>query len=491
MARAESILIAGAGIAGLGAAIALSAAGFPVTLIERDPPPPDGSADNAFAQWKRQGVPQIRHSHVFLARLSNLLRDQYPELLAALLAEGCRELTFEDGLPSPLVPAYRPAPEDRDFSILSSRRITLELVMRRHALGLGNVTLLSGHRVTGLVFATGKPLRMIGVTTASGGETATLHAEVIIDATGQTSRFPGWLRQAGARLHEETAPAGIIYFTRHYRLKPGAGEPPRGGAPGAGDLDYIKYGVFRADNGWFSITLAAPEIETALQRRLRAPQTFGRLCALLPGVQPWTDPQRSEPVSPVFCMGGLQSVWRHYVNGGMPAALGFFAMGDAVIRSNPLYGRGCSAGFLQAHLLAQTLAAQHDPLLRARQFDALQSRELRSFHDLMVREDANAIRRAADARDPSHRPTLMDRLARSFAADAIRPAARGDIDVLRALLRGIHMLENPRIALRNPAVLLPVFQAWLRGRARNAHLLPPALGPGREEMLALLGINGA
>lgn len=492
MRRAENILIAGAGITGLGAAIALAAGGHNVTLIERDPPPPGDTPDAAFAGWRRRGVPQLRHSHVFLARLSNLLRDNYPDLRTALLNEGCRELTFADSLPAPLVDNYCPLPEDDDFTILSSRRVTLELVMRRHALAQPNVTLLSGHRVIGLEFAAqGKPLRVTGVTAEHAATVSALHADIIIDASGQASRFAKWLRQAGARLREESAPAGIIYFTRYYRLRAGVSEPPRSQAPTVGDLDYLKYGVFRADNGWFSITLSVPETESGLRREIAAPEIFDQICAQLPGVRPWTDNRRAEPASAVYAMGGLQSVWRHYVNGAIPAALGFFAVGDSVIRSNPLYGRGCSAGFLQAHMLAQIIAQDDDPMQRARKFDAMQQREIRPYYDFMVAEDAKAIRGAAPGRDLAQRPALKARIAKRFVADALRPASRGDIDVFRALMRGFHMLEDPRRALRNPRILLNIFRVWSQGRAHTGRLQPPRLGPGREEMLAGLGINQA
>lgn len=67
MTRAdETVLVAGAGIAGLGAALALCDGKRSVTLLDRDPPPPDASPEEAFHTWERRGATQLRHSHVFL-----------------------------------------------------------------------------------------------------------------------------------------------------------------------------------------------------------------------------------------------------------------------------------------------------------------------------------------------------------------------------------------------------------------------------------------
>ncbi len=160
---------------------------------------------------------------------------------------------------------------------------------------------------------------------------------------------------------EEESPAGILYFTRHYRLRDGMEEPERDGTPGAGDLGYIKFGVFAADNRHFSITLATPEIETELRKAIMKPEIFDRICAEIPGCARWTDPARAEPASPVYSMGNLKSVWRNYFKDGEPQVLGFFAVGDAAVRTNPLYGRGCSAGVVHAHILRAALDATTDP----------------------------------------------------------------------------------------------------------------------------------
>ncbi|MFP5468351.1 MAG: FAD-dependent oxidoreductase, partial [Alphaproteobacteria bacterium] len=115
----QQAIIIGAGFSGLAAALALAGLGWHVRVIERDDAPPDGGPDAAFSGWARRGVAQMRHSHVFLARLTNLLRDHYPGLLADMQSAGCRILAFSDGLPQGLLASYVPAPEDADLSFVS------------------------------------------------------------------------------------------------------------------------------------------------------------------------------------------------------------------------------------------------------------------------------------------------------------------------------------------------------------------------------------
>ncbi|MEO8113693.1 MAG: FAD-dependent oxidoreductase, partial [Phenylobacterium sp.] len=81
----ERVLVIGAGMAGLWAALALAPTGREIVLLERDPPAPPGGPDAAFADWTRRGVGHLRQSHAFLARLRILIRDQHPELLAELV----------------------------------------------------------------------------------------------------------------------------------------------------------------------------------------------------------------------------------------------------------------------------------------------------------------------------------------------------------------------------------------------------------------------
>src|ERR1700709_1441022 len=87
------VIVVGAGVGGLGSALALARTGHRVTLLERDDTPLPADAAGAFA-WDRTGAPQVRHPQAFLARVRNLLRDHHPDVLAALLDAGATEINI-------------------------------------------------------------------------------------------------------------------------------------------------------------------------------------------------------------------------------------------------------------------------------------------------------------------------------------------------------------------------------------------------------------
>ncbi|MDO8839785.1 MAG: FAD-dependent oxidoreductase [Parvibaculum sp.] len=485
----ERILVVGGGIAGLSTVLALARAGREVTILERDPPPPETSADEAFDHWERKGVGHLRHSHAFLARLHMLIRDNYPELMKDLLAAGCRELVFADNLSHAMRARYVPAPGDKDMTILTSRRTTLELVMRRYAARQPGIRFETGALVRGLLTdrEDGK-LRVTGVTVEQNGARRDWPADIVIDAAGKNSQAIDWLNEAGAGIPEENERAGILYFTRHYRLRDGVTEPERGKVPGAGDLGFIKYGVFPADNGCFSITLAVPEIEIEIRKAVVRPEIFDGICAQLPGIARWTSPETSRSVSRVFGMGELISRWRHLAVKDEPRVLGFFPIGDSVIRTNPLYGRGCSFAAIAAEALRDALDLP-EAATRAVYYHKRLAVDLRQYYDDMVKQDLSAIKRARNAIDPDYKPGLKARLIKSFAEDAITPALRGDVELLRTFMRAFHMVDRPNLWLRDPRNIAKILFTWARGKKRNAAYYPPKLGPDRGEMLTSLGLS--
>ena len=488
----ERVAVIGAGIAGLGTAMALARPGREVLVIDRDPPPPP-NVETAFDTWERKGVTQLRHSHVFLGCLVTLIREKHPRLHEMLHQAGARELGMEASLPISLRDAYKPEDGDRDLAFLFSRRTTLEHTMRAYVESLPNVRFITSAAVRKLTVVRAQEIPAItGVTIEREGEPPEeMKADIVIDASGRTTIFTDFLRENGLTIEEEKSPAGILYFTRHYRLREGQDEPPRDMIPGAGDLGYIKYGVFAADNRHFSITLAVPEIENELRVATVKPETFDTICNQIPGMARWIDPKRAEPVTKVFGMGNLHNVWRNFVKDGEPVALNFFAVGDAALRTNPLYGRGCSSAVMHAHILGDVLHAIADPRERAIAFDKRTRRELRPFWDAIRKQDIGAIRRAKNEQIPGHKARWKARLIKSFAEDAVGPATRKSLSVYRAIMRGFHMLALPTAWLGRPAIVLRVLGMWLTPKRLKRSLYPPKLGPERAEMLKALGLKTA
>jgi 2-polyprenyl-6-methoxyphenol hydroxylase-like FAD-dependent oxidoreductase len=483
----QQVAIVGSGICGMWTAMTLARRGHAVTLIERDGPPPDGDAEAAFFDWDRRGAAQFRHPHAFLGLMCNLIETHHPELLAAFYEAGARRMDFADNLPPTLQAGYRYQEGDERLWVLLCRRATMETVIRRQIQAEPGVTIRNHCRVTGLLTEpVDGHLRAAGVALEGDQE---LRAELTIDASGRTSRFPQWLEALGHGPREEKDDARIVYYTRHYRLNPGREEPLRKGRSGAGDLGYLKFGVFPGDNGHFAIILCLPTRERKLLAAIRDPDGFDAACRAIPGLEPWVSPGTCTPTTEPFGIGDIQSVWREFDDGkGNPLLLDWFAVGDAAVRTNPLYGRGCSLGVLHAQILAEELARESDPVRRAVNFAERTRTELRPIFEASLNEDRRGIRKAEaiEAGEILDRPDSLTHWFRLAFRDALAAAAREDLDVLRGIMRTFHLLETPGAFLSEGAIRRKVLRYMLRGRRRNgaSRIVP---GPDRREMHALLG----
>lgn len=485
---AERVVVVGGGIAGLGAALALSGRGFEVRVLEADPAPLPATSEEAFERWDRRGVPQLRHSHGFLGRLRRLVLERHPDLHRELLAEGVRERGFVDALPPGLAARYVPARGDSEMIAYQCRRTTFERTLHRVVLARG-VAIESGARAVGLLVAReGGALAVRGVRFEKSGAKAEATADVVVDAAGARSRLVEWLRAEGARIDEETVDTGILYFTRFYRLRDGQDDPPVERHPRTGDLGYLKYGIFPADRGHFSITLVIAALDRELHD-LRHADLFQLTCEAIPGLARWVAPGTAEGAPEVSTIGGQENRLRRFVHRGRPAALGHFAVGDSAIRTNPLYAGGSTIAFVHANLLADTLAEHSDPLRRAMRLDRLAARELEPWYRASTRRDRAFL--AEVRRGIEGRPTpLSVRLSRSLARQGVAAASESDLRVRRAFRRVFHMLDLPGRVVSSPRVVLSVLRHWLRGPAANSALLPPKLGPDREELRRELELAG-
>lgn len=488
----EKVIVIGAGIGGLCTALMLAPSGRDVIVLERDGALETSDPNELFKTWKRVGVGHVRQSHAFLARLRTIMKAEHPALLEQLMAMGVRELPFENMLTEKQQARYQPDPSDAELTIITSRRTTLEMAMRRYVETLPNVTLRSGFLVRKLITRKGNDgiFDVTGIEGEENGEAVTLTADVIVDAGGKGGFTIEQLMEEGAGIREESESAGILYFTRHYRFLPGKTEPDRtANPPPTGDLGFLKFGVFPGDNGNFSITVAIPEIEMEMRKSILDPEIFHQITLMLPGLRPWTNSEQAEPTSKVFGMGDLVSRWRDMVVDGKPAARGYFPLGDTLVRTNPLYGRGCSFAAVSAQALRQTLDATRDPVQRALKYHERVVEELRPFYMVQRRQDRSAIKRARQTLTPGAKQSLRAKLMESFVEDGVKIALRSDTRLLREAMRGFHMLEHPEKWLGKPKNLMGVLYYWARGKRLNAAAYPPKPGPERIEMMQALKLD--
>jgi 2-polyprenyl-6-methoxyphenol hydroxylase-like FAD-dependent oxidoreductase len=481
------VLVVGGGVSGLSTALKLGRRGHQVTVVERDDTPMPQSADEAF-EWDRRGAPQVRHSHAFLARLVGLLKQHEPDVIRALYEAGAAELPFGADLP-PTMTGFEREEADDELTMLTCRRTTFEWVLRRVVLDEGRVEFRTGVGVNGLVTTeheSGIP-RVTGVTLEDG---STIAADLVVVATGRRSSLPEWLADLGVGpVNEFVEDTGIVYASRFYRLKAGHSYPPRNG-PIGGDLGYIKYGVFVGDNDTFSITLAAPTDDTELRTRLADPATFDAAARQLVATAPYFDGRAEPIIDGVYVMAGLLNRHREYVVDGRPLVLGMLPVGDAVVCTNPLYGRGCSIGYWGAHLMSEALATfDGDWLALAVDYDAAINREIMPWYRAGVEQDAEA-RRVSSALlkgdDPDGDTSDPKTFMRSVLREGLLPALRTDPVVLRAFMRNLNLLTSPDAMTKDPEVMNRVFAVW---QDRDNRPAEPAMGPKRRaEFLELLPV---
>ncbi len=490
MSTPDNIAVVGAGICGLSTALALSTKGYNITVYERDIAPPEGNADKAFFEWQRRGAAQFRHPHAFLAVMCNLLQSNYPDLIDRFWAAGARKVTFEEMLSPELMAQYTPEPGDDQMWLLMCRRATMETVLRRYVEERPNVTINNRHNIIGMeTTADADQLKLTGLKVQiDRGESSIASHDVIIDASGRSSKFPVWLTELGAEIETEDDDAEIVYYTRHYQLKSGEAEPSRHGKDrSAGDMGYIKYGVFPGDNGHFAVILCLPNHETELREAVKDPDQFDAICCAIPGLYPWVNAEKSNPTTASFGFGNIHAVWKHFVKDGQPTALNYFAVGDAAVRTNPLYGRGCSTGIIHAHLIADLLAEVSDPVERALEFDARTEEALRPIFKTSLQEDRNGIKRAQamlEGKTIEQHKGFKQWLRAAFG-DAIASASREQLHVLRGAMRTFNLMEKPGEFLKDNRTRLTILRYMLRGRAKNSRARYQR-GPKREEMLAII-----
>lgn len=479
-----TVVVLGAGVAGLGSALNLARRGHDVTVLDRDASPLPASPDEAAAtQWRAGVVPQGRHTHGWSGRFRNELRDWAPDVYANLLAAGASEINLVERLPKGAAATYVPQPGDEDFVYVGARRTTVDWVLHRAALAEPRVDYRAGVTARGLeVSGQDGGARVGGVRTESG---ELVPAELVVDATGRRAQTRAWLLDHGARWpHAVTEDCGIVYYTRYYETHGDtSGLPLNRGFSAGGPGAVMSNVMFLGDAPVISVTMGVLPDDRAL-RGLADNEAFERVARSSPLVAPWLDPAVSSPTTPVSAMAGLRNSWQEQLVDGEPPLLGLLVIGDAVCITDPAFGRGAVLALAQAGLLGAAVETYGDDLRAlARGWAEVLRSEIEPWYRDSVAMDRGrtAMWRAgaAGGEPPTSLPPVT--ADQQPPVPAVMTAAGRDADVWRAFARYASCIDLPEVLLDNDYVRQRVAEVTADG------WLPPiAPGPSYAELLDLV-----
>ncbi len=264
----------------------------------------------------------------------------------------------------------------------------------------------------------------------STSESATLDADLVVDASGRGSQSPRWLASWGfGDVPEDSVRVDVGYATAVFERRPGdlfgtggaiiAGTPPASKRYGA---------VFSAERDRWTVTMVGmlrdyPPTELAAWRE------FART---LPTQDIYELVKNREPLGPIASHRFPANRRRMYARlARFPA--GYLVLGDAVCSFNPLYGQGMSIALCEAKALERAVEPGDDRL--AARFFAEADRLVDGAWAITTGEDFRYAE-IAGARPPGF--SLISR----YLERAHRAAARDPI-VLRRFFDVANLLVPP------------------------------------------------
>lgn len=434
----KTAVVIGAGVGGLAAAKALSNHFSRVTVLDRDILPSQAEP--------RNGTAQSKHTHALIAGGLKALSALFPGFEENLHKAGAVKMRV--GLEACMErPGYDPFPvRDLGFDVYSGSRPLFELVTRRRIEQQGNIELLPKSRVTEFV-ASQDSSSITGVRwESSDGQVHTLHADIIVDASGRGTLTLELLDTLGFPRPEETE-IGIdqAYSTAIFE-RPST-------TPSAWKSMIVLPSAPTSSRGAFLFPIENNRwIMSAGGNHGDAPP--GDLIGLLEFLKTLRTQTIFNAVKDAKPFGDIarfllpSSVRRHFEK-LQQFPKGLFVIGDGICRFNPIFGQGMSVAAQEAVILDRLLAYSSDTL------DDLGIKYFAACKDVIETPWAVAMNDFVYPKTRGQRPT--DFAQRIQYGIALIRLASEDAAVHKLATEVNHLLK-PQSALREPELAKRVME---------------------------------
>jgi 2-polyprenyl-6-methoxyphenol hydroxylase-like FAD-dependent oxidoreductase len=349
-------IVIGGSVAGLIAARAISDYFERITILERD--------EIEDRPVIHKSIPQGNHLHGLLNGGQRVLSTLYPGITDDLRGLGANRFTigrdvvwyYPDGKAYSATGSVR-EPFDVGLEGHCASRGLIEYVIRRRTREFPSIRVEPETTVRELIYHDG---RVHGVRCDDG---RSFEAELIVDATGRTSRAPQWLAAAGiSGPRQTTIGVDTAYSTANFRVPEWYDSEPLIFITGPAPTFTRRGYVIRIENGSLLVSLIGRFGDYPPTDR----EGLLGFAKELHSDLAWRIIKDAVQLSPIAHHRFPTSVQRHYEE--MTSIERFIVIGDALCTFNPIYAQGMSAAARQANLLREVLS-QH--LSQARGLDGI------------------------------------------------------------------------------------------------------------------------
>lgn len=427
-------VVVGAGIGGLAAAKALSPHFEKVTVLERDALPTKPQA--------RTGTPQSRQLHVLLRGGLDALTRFFPDFETELEHAGAvrtrvgAEIRIE-------LPGFDPFPQrDLPIDTLCMTRPLVEFVARRLVEQQGNIAFHLRCRVTRFLTSPDQS-EVVGVRyDAAGGESTTLAADLVVDASSRGTLTLEALDSIGMPRPAETEIGmDLSYATATFEIPPTAPRDWRAVIHRPAVESGRGAFLFPIENNRWHVNLNAVHGETppdglqdfiAFASTLRTPTIYDAI-------------KDAVAVGPIHRFVLPCSVRRGFeALPNFPERL--LPIGDAICRFNPAFGQGMSVAAQEVGVLKQLLDTRAG---EGRPLDGLAPAFFTAIQEVLAAPWSVAENDFIYPKTRGECPANFQQ--RLKYSGALLKVAAGDANVHR-IMNEVNNLVKPPSALRDPQI---------------------------------------